>query len=166
MQKTAIFPGSFDPITRGHQEIVLRGLHLFDEILVAVGINEKKKPLFALEERLEMVRTCFAAHERISVASYQELTVEFARRNECRFILRGLRTPQDFHYEQPIEFVNKHMAPELESVHLISSPETAHISSTIVREVIKYGGKVEGLLPDETLAYVMRKREEKETVGS
>ena len=152
--KRAIFPGSFDPITVGHVEIVRRGLAIFDEIIVAVGVNDAKRYFFSLEERVEMLERSFTAMDRVKVASYSELTVEFARKVDADFILRGLRSPQDLSYEQPIELINKHMAPEIEIVHLLSSPETAAISSTIVREVIKFKGKVDGLLPKEIMDYV------------
>ncbi|MCI4669078.1 MAG: pantetheine-phosphate adenylyltransferase [Bacteroidia bacterium] len=152
--RRAIFPGSFDPITLGHTEIVLRGKALFDEIIVAVGVNSAKKYFFSLEERINMLEACFSEHPNIKVDYYTGLTIEFAREKEASFILRGLRNPQDLTYEQPIELINKHMAPELEVVHLLSSPKTAMISSTIVREVIKYKGHVRGLLPDEIIDYV------------
>lgn len=152
--KKAIFPGSFDPITVGHVEIVKRGLSIFDEIVVAVGVNAAKNYYFSLDERMEMLQRSFEGIDGVKVDYYRELTVEFARKVDAGFILRGLRSPQDLSYEQPIELINKHMAPEIESVHLLSSPETAAISSTIVREVIKFKGKVEGLLPREIMAYV------------
>ena len=154
--KKALFPGSFDPITTGHTEIILRGLSIFDEIVVAIGVNSAKKYFFTLEERLEMLRMCFADEDRIKIASYQELTVDFARKQGARFILRGLRSPQDLSYEQPIELINKHMAPDIENVHLLSSPQTAAISSTIVREVIRYKGNIVGLIPDEISDYVAK----------
>ena len=154
--KKALFPGSFDPITSGHTEIILRGLSIFDEIIVAIGVNSAKKYFFSLEERMKMLHLCFADEDRIKIASYQELTVDFARKQGARFILRGLRSPQDLSYEQPIELINKHMAPEIENVHLLSSPQTAAISSTIVREVIKYKGNVDGLIPDEIAEFVAK----------
>ncbi len=152
--RKAIFPGSFDPITLGHTEIILRGRALFDEIVVAVGLNSAKTYFFSLEERKSMLEACFASYPNIHVRHYTGLTIEFAREQEAKFILRGLRNPQDLTYEQPIELINKHMAPELEVVHLLSSPKTAMISSTIVREVIKYKGHVRGLIPDEIIDYV------------
>jgi pantetheine-phosphate adenylyltransferase len=154
--KIALFPGSFDPITAGHVEIIRRGRSIFDRIIVAIGVNSQKQYLFNLEERMEMLRLCFADEPQISTASYEGLTVEYARQQGARFLLRGLRSPQDLSYEQPIELINKHMAPELETVHLLSSPQTAAISSTIVREVIKYRGKIDGMIPDEVLEYVKR----------
>ncbi|RMG23171.1 MAG: pantetheine-phosphate adenylyltransferase [Bacteroidetes bacterium] len=152
--KKAIFPGSFDPITCGHVEIIQRGKALFDQIVVAIGINSHKKYLFELEQRLKMLHLCFDGDPQIAVAAYHGLTVDFAQEQGAGFLLRGLRSGQDLVYEQPIELVNKHMNPHIETVHLLSKPETAHISSTIVREVIKYRGRVDGLIPDAILAYV------------
>ena len=147
MKRIAVFPGSFDPITSGHEEIVRRGIRIFDEIIVAIGINSQKAYLFTLEERLEMLRLTFEDEPAIRIDSYHDLTVNYARNQGAKFLLRGLRGPQDLTYEQPIELINKHMAPDIETVHLISKPETAAISSTIVREVVKYKGEIDGLLP-------------------
>ncbi len=152
--KRALFPGSFDPITEGHVEIILRGRSLFDEIVVAIGLNSQKKYFFSLEERMEMLRVCFEDEPQILVASYKGLTVDYVREIDAGFMLRGLRSGQDLIYEQPIELVNKHMHPSLEVVHLLSSPRTAHISSTIVREVIKYGGEIDGLIPPAAVHYI------------
>jgi pantetheine-phosphate adenylyltransferase len=154
--RKAIFPGSFDPITRGHIEIIQRGRAIFDEIIVAIGVNSAKKYFFSVEERLQMLDMCFENMPDIKVSAYYGLTVDFAREQNAMFILRGLRNPQDLTYEQPLELINKHMAPELEVVHLLSSPETAMISSTIVREVIKYKGHVQGLIPDEIFDFVAK----------
>lgn len=156
--RKAVFPGSFDPLTAGHLEIVLRGRALFDEIIVAIGNNSAKRYFFSLEERLDMLHRCFDQYDDIQVASYEGLTVDFAAARDAKFLLRGLRNPQDLSYEQPIELVNKHMAPDIEVVHLLSSPQTAMISSTIVREVIKHRGKVEGLIPDEAMDLVYRSK--------
>ncbi|MEO0895871.1 MAG: pantetheine-phosphate adenylyltransferase [Bacteroidota bacterium] len=152
--RKAIFPGSFDPITQGHVEIVLRGRAVFDEIIVALGVNSVKKYFFSAEERKNMLEACFKEYDNVKVVAYDTLTIELARKHNAKFILRGLRNAQDLTYEQPIELINKHMAPEIEVVHLLSSPQTSMISSTIVREVIKYKGHVKGLLPDEILEYV------------
>ncbi|MDX2250578.1 MAG: pantetheine-phosphate adenylyltransferase [Bacteroidia bacterium] len=152
--KKALFPGSFDPITIGHVEIIRRGCVLFDQVIVAIGVNSQKKYLFSLEDRMKMLEACFGDDPQIIVTAYEGLTVDFARDQGAKFILRGLRSPQDLSYEQPIELINKHMAPEIENVHLLSSPGTAMVSSTIVREVIKYKGHVDGLLPPEIVPFV------------
>lgn len=156
--KIALFPGSFDPITVGHVEIIHRGKALFDNIIVAIGINSQKKYLFQLDERLHMLRLCFEADPQITVAAYDGLTVDYAQEQGARFILRGLRSGQDLVYEQPIELVNKHMNPDIETVHLLSKPDTAHVSSTIVREVIKHRGRIDGLIPDEIYSYIQALR--------
>ncbi|MEL7532566.1 MAG: pantetheine-phosphate adenylyltransferase [Bacteroidota bacterium] len=152
--KKAIFAGSFDPITVGHVEIIKRGLQVFDQVIVAIGINSAKKYYFSLEQRLEMLNRCFADEPNAKVASYEGLTIDFAQQEGANFLLRGLRNGQDLNYEQPIELINKHMAPQIEVVYLVSSPAKAAISSTIVREVLKFNGKVEGLLPEAVLAYL------------
>ncbi|MEL7342570.1 MAG: pantetheine-phosphate adenylyltransferase [Bacteroidota bacterium] len=152
--KKAVFAGSFDPITVGHIEIVQRGAQLFDELIVAIGINSAKKYYFSLEQRLEMLRRSFAGQAGIRIASYEGLTIEFAKEQGAKFLLRGLRNPQDLAYEQPIELINKHMNPEIEVVHLLSSPQYVAISSTIVREVLRFNGKVEGLLPAPVIEYL------------
>jgi pantetheine-phosphate adenylyltransferase len=149
--RTALFPGSFDPITMGHVEIIERGLAIFDTIVVAVGVNSSKSYMFSVEERLQMLRDTFADEPRIQVASFQELTVEFARKNNIPFILRGLRSPNDLAYEQPIAYVNQHLHPSIEIVCLLSKPETVHISSSIVREIIKYKGNVQSLVPQSVI---------------
>jgi pantetheine-phosphate adenylyltransferase len=149
--RTALFPGSFDPITMGHVEIIERGLAIFDTIVVAVGVNSSKSYMFSVEERLQMLKDTFAHEPRIQVASFQELTVEFARKNNIPFILRGLRSPNDLAYEQPIAYVNQHLNPSIEIVCLLSKPETAHISSSIVREIIKYKGNVHSLVPQAVI---------------
>lgn len=155
--RVALFPGSFDPITTGHVEIIERGLALFDKIVVAVGINSNKNYMFTAEERLQMLRDTFANEVRIEITSYQELTVEFARKNNIPFLLRGLRSPNDLAYEQPIAYVNQHLNPAIEVVCLLSKPETAHISSTIVREIIRYNGNIENLVPKAVIDFARKK---------
>jgi pantetheine-phosphate adenylyltransferase len=147
-KRIALFPGSFDPFTKGHEDIVLRGLQLFDEIIIALGYNAQKSArYFEISFMVERINIAFEKYPNIKVATFSELTAEFARKNGARFLLRGLRNTTDFEYENSISQVNKQLYPELESVFLITSPKLAWISSSIVREVHKYGGNVSELLP-------------------
>lgn len=148
MKKIAVFPGSFDPFTKGHEDIVLRGLKLFDEIIVGLGYNTKKSSrYFEVSLMLEKIRSCFSAYNNIRVETFDELTAGFARRNGARYILRGLRNTTDFEYENSISQVNRDLNEGLETVFLITSPEFAAINSSIIREVHRYGGDVSKYLP-------------------
>lgn len=148
MKRIAIFPGSFDPFTKGHEDIVLRGLSLFDEIIIAIGHNTKKTTrYFAIELMLEKIRYTFSKYPGVRIETFSELTAEFARRNGAKYILRGLRNTTDFEYENSIAQVNRHLNEELESVFLITSPQYASINSSIIREVHRYGGNVSEFLP-------------------
>jgi len=148
MKRVALFPGSFDPFTRGHEDIVLRGLLLFDEIVISIGYNTQKNiRYFPIETMVEKISSTFKKYPAISVKTYAELTAEFARKHNARFLLRGLRNTTDFEYENSIAQVNKHLNEGLESVFLITSPQFAAISSSIIREVHKYGGDVSDFLP-------------------
>jgi pantetheine-phosphate adenylyltransferase len=148
MKKIALFPGSFDPFTKGHEDIVLRGLKLFDEIIVALGHNTKKTTrYFELNYMVEKIRSTFVDYPAIRVETFQELTAEFARKHGARYILRGLRNTTDFEYENSISQVNRYLNNELETVFLITSPEYAAINSSIIREVHQYGGDVSKFLP-------------------
>jgi pantetheine-phosphate adenylyltransferase len=148
MKRTALFPGSFDPFTKGHEDIVLRGLNLFDEIIIAIGYNSgKSQRYFPIDFMIEKIKETFRNHPTISVQLYSELTAEFARKNNARYLLRGLRNTTDFEYENSIAQVNKQLNAELESVFLITSPQFAYISSSIIREVHKYNGEISHLIP-------------------
>ncbi len=148
MKRIALFPGSFDPFTKGHEDIVLRGLALFDEIIVAIGYNSgKTQRYFPIDFMVEKIKETFVDKPSISVQTYSELTAEFARRNKAKFLLRGLRNTTDFEYENSISQVNKQLNQELESVFLITSPPFASISSSIIREVHKYQGDVSNMIP-------------------
>jgi len=148
MTRVAIFPGSFDPFTKGHQDIVLRGLGVFDKIIVAIGYNStKSQRYFPIEFMVDKIKETFKDEQRISVQTFSELTAEFAKRNGARYLLRGLRNTTDFEYENSIAQVNRQLNPELESVFLITSPEFAAISSSIIREVHRYKGDVSSLIP-------------------
>lgn len=148
MKKIALFPGSFDPFTKGHEDIVLRGLQLFDEIIIALGKNtQKTSRYFDIDLMVEKISSTFKDYPSIKVLTFQELTAGFARKHGAKFILRGLRNTTDFEYENSISQVNRHLNDELESVFLITSPEFAAINSSIIREVHRYGGDVSKFLP-------------------
>jgi pantetheine-phosphate adenylyltransferase len=147
-KKIAIFPGSFDPFTKGHEDIVLRGLEIFDEIIIAIGHNTKKNVrYFAIDKMTAYIDKAFENNQRVRVMVYNELTANLARTYDANFLLRGLRNTTDFEYENSISQVNRHLNKDLESVFLITSPEFAAISSTIIREVHRYGGDVSDYLP-------------------
>lgn len=148
MKRIAIFPGSFDPFTKGHEDIVLRGLQLFDEIIIAIGYNNtKSQRYFAIDLMIEKIKETFKKYPQISVQTYAELTADFAKKQGAKFLLRGLRNTTDFEYENGIAQVNRYLYNELESVFLITSPQFAAISSTIIREVHRYKGDVTAFLP-------------------
>ena len=146
-KKIAVFPGSFDPFTIGHESVINRSLPLFDEIIIAIGTNTKKKALFPIESRTEMIRDVFRDNPQVKVQSYSGLTVDFCKQHGARYLLRGLRTSADFEYERVIAQTNKAMLPELESVFLLTLPEHTHINSTIIRDVIRYGGDAGKFVP-------------------
>ncbi|RZT00126.1 pantetheine-phosphate adenylyltransferase [Aquimarina brevivitae] len=145
--RRAVFPGSFDPITLGHYDIIRRGLTLFDEIILAIGVNADKKYMFSLEDRKKFIEEAFKDEPKISVKTYKGLTVDFCREQNANFILRGLRNPADFEFEKAIAHTNRKMS-EIETVFLLTSSGKSYISSSIVRDVIRHGGDVTGLVPD------------------
>jgi pantetheine-phosphate adenylyltransferase len=144
--KKAIFPGSFDPITLGHFDIIERGVSLFDELVIAIGINSEKKYMFSLEKRIQFIKDCFKDNPKIKVVSYEGLTAEFCMKNKVDFILRGLRNPADFEFEKAIAHTNRDLAP-VETVFLLTAASTSYISSSIVRDVIRHGGNYTKLVP-------------------
>ena len=144
--KRAVFPGTFDPITLGHIDIIERALPLFDELIIAIGINSEKKTMFPLEERIQFIKDVFKEESKIQVKSYSGLTVKFCISEKAQFIVRGLRNTTDLNYEQPIAQTNFKMT-EVESVFLVCSPEVSNISSTIVRDVMRNDGDYSSLVP-------------------
>lgn len=148
--KKAIFPGSFDPITLGHIDIIERGASLFDEIIIAIGINADKKYMFSLEQRVQFIKAYFADSSKIKVATYKGLTVDFCKENNVDFILRGLRNTTDFEFEKSIANANNTLAG-LESVFLLTSPETSYISSSIVRDIVRNNGDYTKLVPKSVI---------------
>lgn len=148
MKRIALFPGSFDPFTKGHENIVLRGLSLFDEIIIAIGYNSgKSNRYFEVDLMVEKINKTFEKYPNIKVLTFAELTAQFARKHKANYLLRGLRNTTDFEYENSISQVNRHLNSELESVFLITTPEFAAISSSIIREVHRYKGDVSAFLP-------------------
>jgi pantetheine-phosphate adenylyltransferase len=147
MNKTAVFPGSFDPFTVGHEALVTRALMLFDKVIIAVGENTEKKNLFTIENRMKMISKVFDGESRVVVTRYRGLTVEFCRKNEASYILRGLRTSADFEYERAMGQMNRKMAPEIDTVFLLTSTEHTPVNSTIVRDIIVNGGDASMFVP-------------------
>lgn len=147
MKKTAVFPGSFDPFTIGHEGIIRRALNIFDEIIIAVGANALKKSYFPLSVRKEMINKVFTDEPRIIVDHYEGLTVEYCRAKGARYLIRGLRTSADFEFERAIAQVNRALASDVESVFLLTVPEHTMINSSIVREIIRSGGDASKFVP-------------------
>lgn len=152
MKKIALFPGTFDPFTIGHQSLVSRGLNLVDEIVIAIGVNDKKLTYFSLEKRIEAIQALYRNDPRVSVRSYNSLTVDFAKEMDAQFILRGIRTVNDFEYEKSIADVNRKLSG-IETFILFTEPEHTHISSSIVRELLRYGKDISLFVPKETKLY-------------
>lgn len=145
--KRALFPGTFDPFTRGHYSVVKRALNIVDEVVIAIGVNDSKSTYFTLEQRLTMLQSFFSNTPQVKIASYGGLTVDFAQHMEARYIVRGIRTVADFEYEKTIADVNRKLSG-VETIVLFTEPELTHVSSTIVRELLRYGRDVSDMLPD------------------
>ncbi|NPA35737.1 MAG: pantetheine-phosphate adenylyltransferase [Chlorobi bacterium] len=148
MDKVAIFPGSFDPFTIGHENIVLRAIDLFDKIIIAVGYNSNKKEYFPIDKRVEWIKDIFWDNPKITVKTYEGLTVDFAAETGANYILRGLRTAADFEYERAIAQVNKAMTG-IDSLFLLTQPEHTPVNSSIVRDILRHGGDAGKFLPDK-----------------
>jgi pantetheine-phosphate adenylyltransferase len=145
--KTAVFPGSFDPITLGHHDIIKRGVSLFDRVIVAIGVNAEKKYMFTLEERLHFIRESFKDEPKVEVITYEGLTIDLCKKVGAKFILRGLRNPADFEFEKAIAHTNRRLS-KIETVFLLTAANTSYISSSIVRDVLRNGGDYTILVPD------------------
>ena len=144
--KKAIFPGSFDPITLGHVDIINRALPLFEEIIIAIGVNTDKTYMFSLEERLNFIKENYSNQPKIKVETYSGLTLDFSQKLDVDFILRGLRNPADFEFEKAIAQTNRKLST-VETVFLLTSADTSFISSSIVRDILRNGGNIEGFVP-------------------
>jgi pantetheine-phosphate adenylyltransferase len=147
MKRKAIFPGSFDPITKGHENILQRALPLFDEIIIAIGINSSKQSYFPLEQREKWIRQVFSNEAKVRVETYTGLTIDFCKKMNANFILRGLRTSADFEFEKAIAQNNKIMSPEIETIFILPVPELSAINSTIVRDIVRNGGNAKPFVP-------------------
>ncbi len=147
MSKIAVFPGSLDPITKGHESVIRRALPLFDQIIIAIGINSEKKGFFPIEKRTEWIRKTFEGEKKISVQTYEGLTIDFCKKAKADYLLRGLRTSADFEFERSIAHMNRDMHPGIETIFLLTTPEFTHVSSTIVREIVRNGGDASRFVP-------------------
>lgn len=145
--KIAVFPGSFDPITLGHYDIIKRGSTLFDKIIIAIGVNAEKKYMFPLEERKRFIEEAFKDDPKIEVITYEGLTIDLCKKVGAKFILRGLRNPADFEFEKAIAHTNRQLS-KIETVFLLTAAKTSYISSSIVRDVLRNGGDYTKLVPD------------------
>lgn len=155
MEKIALFPGSFDPITNAHMDILQRSLPLFDKVYVGVGLNSTKQSFFSPETRLAMLQQIFQNNPKIEVVTYEGLTVEFCKKINAQYMIRGIRSTADFEYEKAISQMNHAMHPEIESIFILSKPGYSAISSTIVRDIIRNGGDVSKFVPKEILSLVV-----------
>jgi len=149
MKKNAVFPGSFSPFTIGHQSVIDRALPLFDKIIIAIGINSEKNQYFSIEERMQWIKDVYINNPKISVKFYEGLTVDFCKQEDAKFILRGLRDSHDFKFEKNIAQMNNCLNNDIETIFLITPPEISHISSTIIRDIIKNGGDVSQFIPKQ-----------------
>ena len=151
MQRIAIFPGSFDPITIGHVYIIQRALLLFDKIIISVGSNSEKKYFFSLEKRIQWIQKVFIKNPKIEVKSYNKLTVEFAKDSNARFLIRGLRNISDFEFEKTMAHANSELNPSIESVFLLTKPKYSFITSTVVRDTIRNDGDYRKFVPNQVV---------------
>jgi pantetheine-phosphate adenylyltransferase len=149
MRKIALYPGTFDPVTNGHFDVIERALGLFDEVIVAVAVSQDKKPMFTLEERIEMTKKAIEPLKNVSVVGFDNLTVELAKENKATILIRGLRAVSDFEYELQLGYLNNSLDDTIETVYLMPKLKHAFISSSIVRNLLKFNGKTDHLLPKE-----------------
>ncbi|HVS92828.1 MAG TPA: pantetheine-phosphate adenylyltransferase [Mucilaginibacter sp.] len=152
--KVALFPGSFDPLTKAHVDIIKRSVDLFDKFYIGIGDNSSKKGLLSVEKREQMIRAVFGSDPRIHIVAYEGLTVEFCRSIGAAYMIRGIRTVSDFEYEKAIAQMNHALAPEIESIFIVSKPGYSSISSTIVREIMRHHGDVSQFIPKEALPFL------------
>ncbi|GAA4912886.1 pantetheine-phosphate adenylyltransferase [Mucilaginibacter defluvii] len=150
----ALFPGSFDPVTKAHVDIVKRSVGLFDKVYIGIGVNSSKQSFLSIEKRQEMLRAVFNTEPKIHIIAYEGLTVDFCRSIDANYMIRGIRTVSDFEYEKGIAQMNHTLAPDIESIFIVSKPGYSAISSTIVRDVLRHGGDISQFIPKEALAFL------------
>ena len=152
--KIALFPGSFDPVTKAHVDIVKRSVSLFDKLYIGIGVNSTKQGLLSIEKREQMLQAVFKYDARIQIIAYEGLTVEFCKSIGAAYMIRGIRTVSDFEYEKAIAQMNHSLEPEIESIFIVSKPGYSSISSSIVREIMRYNGNVSQFIPEEARAFL------------
>lgn len=152
-QRIALFPGSFDPITIAHVDIINRALLLFDKLVVGIGSNSNKESLLSIDKRLEIVKAVFSKHPKIEIESYEGLTTNFCAKKQIKYLVRGIRSVSDFEYERPIAQINQVLKPNIETIFILSRAENTAISSSIVRELLRYESDVAALVPKEALPF-------------
>ena len=148
MPTVAVYPGSFDPLTNGHVDIISRGARLFDRIVVAILVNAEKAPLFSMDERVEIAREVFTPHPNVEVDTFDGLLVDYVERRQAQVIVRGLRAVSDFEFEFQMALMNQHLKPSIETVFMMPAEQYTYISSRLIKEVFSLGGRVDGLVPD------------------
>jgi len=152
--KIALFPGSFDPVTIAHVDILKRSISLFDKVIIGIGRNSTKQPMLTLEQRIKILEAVFADEPKVEVQTYEGLTVDFCRETGAKYLLRGIRTVSDFEYEKAIAQMNHALEPSVESIFILSNPGYSSISSTIVRDILRHKGDVSKFIPKEALEYL------------
>ncbi|MCB0278427.1 MAG: pantetheine-phosphate adenylyltransferase [Calditrichaeota bacterium] len=157
MNRTAIFPGTFDPFTSGHQDLVERACRLFDHVIVTISVNSSKSPLFSIEERMEMIKEIFAANEQVSVEHFAGLLVDFAKAKSAVSLIRGLRAVSDFEYEMQMALMNRHLASDITTVFLMPNEKYTYLNSSIVKELAKHGGDFRKFVPANIYHRVIEK---------
>ena len=149
MSKIAVFPGSFSPFSIGHQSVVEKALPLFDKIIISIGVNSKKNQYFSIQERMQWIESVYTNNNKIEIKKYEGLTIDFCKKEGANFILRGLRDSHDFKFEKNIAQMNKDLDSNIETIFIITTPEVSHISSSLIRDIIKNGGDVSQFIPKE-----------------
>ena len=149
MTKIAVFPGSFSPFSIGHQSVIEKALPLFDKIIISIGINSEKDQYFSIDKRMQWIKDVYKNNPKIDVKQYKGLTVDFCKKENANYILRGLRDSHDFKFEKNIAHMNKELNPNIETIFIITPPKISHISSSIIRDIIKNGGDISKFIPKE-----------------